>query len=96
MKSVFKHCRFLFFTDDLKIFYKIQSVSDFLKLQGDLDAFLDGCLTSNLELNTLKCNVNRFSAKRSVDQPAYYVLLCVSDLGVTFTSSLQFNEQYST
>ncbi len=98
VNSVFKHCRFLLFADDLKLFCRIRNSTDVILLQEDLGKFVEWCDSNKLELNIEKCKAIRFSSKKLLDPPTYFIkdrkletTLSVNDLGVTFSSKLDFN-----
>jgi len=63
----FKYSSKLLFTDDLKLFRKINSQNDVLLLQNDLNALSDWCTKYKLPLNIDKCKV--ISLYRTRDPP---------------------------
>lgn len=98
ISSVFKHCRFLLFADDLKIYLRVENASDCIGLQNDLDNLESWCSLNLMELNISKCKILSFTRKRQ--SMLYNYRLCsvilervdsVVDLGITFHRSLCFN-----
>ena len=94
-KSVLQHCRLLCFTDDMKLFVKINSLDDCLLLQSDLDRFVKWGETLGLALNIGKCRSMSFTRGRSPIVFTYTMnkveLLSVErirDLGFIFMPSL--------
>ena len=94
-----KHSKCLLFADDGKLFKVICTLLDCINFQIDLTAILDWCNTWQLELNISKCFVVNFSLKRTKnivfdycfnDHCLPYVTE-VKDLGVIFTSTLNFS-----
>jgi hypothetical protein len=51
-------CEKLLFADDLKLFIRIESDSDFNLLQNNLDAVVEWSSRNRLSLNTAKCFVS--------------------------------------
>jgi hypothetical protein len=78
-------CEKLLFADDLKLFIRIESDSDFNLLQNNLDAVVEWSSRDRLSLNTAKCFVTSYSRIRSVkehtyiiDQHRFFFLICHS------------------
>lgn len=91
-------CYFLLFADDLKIFVKVKSFSDIIKLQNDIDALYEWSVLNKLQLNIQKCNTIIYSNRMSHQRPLYFMngsylreLSEIKDLGVTFDSKLKFD-----
>lgn len=92
-------CEFLLFADDLKIFIKIKSPSDYDTLQLDIDSLYRWSVVNKLHLNIEKCHTMIFSNKIVPSEPIYFIdnipLLqrsSVKDLGVIFDDKLRFDE----
>jgi hypothetical protein len=98
INSCFLHSHFLLFADDLKIFRRIESEADAVKLNEDLTRVYDYCIKNKLELNLKKCNSITFTKNKKVFKHTYvingYDLVHVSqirDLGVIFDCKLHFD-----
>lgn len=94
-----RHSEILIFADDMKIFKSINSTSDRLLLQHDLDSFVIWCNKNGLNLNPIKCQTMTFSKKRTpsyfdykISQHSLGRVHSFKDLGVLFTSDLDFTE----
>jgi hypothetical protein len=92
-------CEKLLFADDLKLFIRIESDSDFNLLQNNLDAVVEWSSRNRLSLNTAKCFVSSYSRIRSVKEHTYIIdqhrlerVYKFKDLGVTFDTKLNFND----
>jgi hypothetical protein len=92
-------CEKLLFADDLKLFIRIESDSDFNLLQNNLDAVVEWSSRNRLSLNTAKCFVSSYSRIRSVKEHTYIIdqhrlerVYKFKDLGVTFDTELNFND----
>jgi hypothetical protein len=98
-----KHSKVPMFADDCKCYKIINNSHDSNLLQSDLQAQL--CLwssTSKLKFNLKKCSGIRFSQKRCIESPDYF--LCSSqipfqstqkDLGILITNSLKWSPHIS-
>ena len=91
----------LLYADDLKVFRKISSFSDHLKLQSDLRKIEVMCLQEGLPLNISKCGVMTFSLKHNNSIYMYHVsdsalqrFVTIKDLGIIFDTKLSFSEHY--
>ena len=90
--------KFLFFADDCKIFYKVNSPLDCQVLQASLDSFADYCRTFCLDVNLDKCVKisfrKRLTGKLNFDYSLFGVKLSevseVRDLGVILDSKLTY------
>lgn len=93
-------CHILMFADDVKLFQKIKSFQDCLKLQADLIKLNEWCTKNKLKLNISKCFSISFSRRNdirilhydyrinnSVIQQAH----TIKDLGVLFDEKLSFS-----
>jgi hypothetical protein len=96
-------CEKLLFADDLKLFIRIESDSDFNLLQNNLDAVVEWSSRNRLSLNTAKCFVSSYSRIRSVKEHTYIIdqhrlerVYKFKDLGVTFDTELNFNDHLIT
>ena len=101
LKDVFLNSKFLMYADDLKIFRTISAAVDVGLLQADLVRFEQWCTVNRMQLNPGKCVVLR--AHRAISGlPSMYtlcdttltVVMEVLDLGVTFTTGLDFRSHY--
>jgi hypothetical protein len=93
-----KHCNFLFFADDLKIFRVVKSPHDCLLLQSDINSVNDWCTANTMRLNAAKTRVVSYTRKTNF--LSYKYQLChntitrtssIKDLGVFFDSKLHFH-----
>jgi ribonuclease P/MRP protein subunit RPP40 len=50
-------CEVLLYADDIKIFTKINSLIDWVRLQNNLDKIMSWCESNSLPLNISKCNI---------------------------------------
>jgi ribonuclease P/MRP protein subunit RPP40 len=90
---------FLLFADHLKIYDRANSIEDSMRLQKNLDAVYEWCVTNKLLLNISKCNVMTYAREMN---PLYMVYKIngsmlekpdsIRDLGVSFNSKLSFND----
>lgn len=96
----FSHC--LMYADDVKIFRCINRIEDCFLLQSDLLQLSNWCTHNKLPLNIKKCNVVSYQKSRSttvqmidfqyvLDLVTIVRLEQISDLGVLFDKSLNFN-----
>lgn len=97
ISSCFSKSKFLLYADDLKIFFKVDSLRDIFDLQIDLDNLHRWCAENNLHFNFSKClHISYFRSKN----PIQYIfkignnnlqtVRSTLDLGVVFDSSLSF------
>ena len=101
LSDIFSNCHFLLYADDLKLFKRISTIADCNLLQSDLFKFELWCERNNMSLNAGKCYVMRSSRKRcpisfeySLNNSALTHVSEISDLGVRFTSLLNFSNHY--
>lgn len=92
----------LFYADDLKIYRKIQTYDDCIRLQGLLDTFVAWCKLNRLIISTTKCEVITFHRIASPIIYDYHIgeislkrVNCVRDLGVLLDTKFSFNEHIS-
>jgi len=97
IQNCFSFTKVLLFADDIKIFCKIDSPSDCLLLQTDLDAFFEWTQLLNLPLNLDKCHSMTFCRKRSPILHSYYLgsspflrVHLIKDLGFYLSPTLSF------
>jgi len=91
------------FADDCIIYRDIETASDHVLMQYDLDKINSWCLSNRMELNVRKTKLLRFTLRRNVPDYSGYFLngemisLCQSYkyLGITFTSDLKFGTHIS-
>lgn len=95
--SNFFYSKCLMYADDLKIFCRVDSFSDAIKLQHDVDNLSDWCQLNCLYLNIGKCKALSFYKKRVPINFNYSILNSnleklseIRDLGVFFDSNLSF------
>lgn len=98
ISSCFQFSKFLLYADDNKIFAKISSISDCLRLQEDLNRLDVYCRINKLFLNYNKCQKITFTWKRYPINFQYHLnnravesTDCVKDLGVLMDSKLRFH-----
>ena len=61
------------FADDIKIFTKIDSLSDVRGLQRDIDIICSYLTNNNLQLSTDKCKVMTYTRKVKAILSGYYL-----------------------
>lgn len=95
----FRHCKFLLYADDLKIFRSVYNSSDCTLIQEDLEQFQYFCEQNSLVLNLDKCHTMSFSRNFNVTITDYKLcgrklqkLSDVKDLGVIFDNKLIFDK----
>lgn len=95
-------CHVLLFADDCKIFTKIKSISDCIKLQKDLDKLHDWCTRNQLYLNVKKCTAISFTRRTEATHQFFNYSIngsllnrskVVKDLGILFDEKLSFINQ---
>lgn len=94
---VIKHCRYMLYADDLKLFIKINSPEDCLNMQEDINSVCAWGLRNKLPLNIKKCYTYSFF-RCSVQVQFEYTINgsnlsrpdLILDLGVTFDQKLSF------
>lgn len=93
----FKYSNYLLYADDLKIFLKIKTVNEGLKLQADLDRLLMWCVNNKLKLNFDKCVHVSYTHLRNPLQISFRIgcnllksVSEVNDLGILFDTKLSF------
>ncbi|KAL0853132.1 hypothetical protein ABMA27_012896 [Loxostege sticticalis] len=91
----------LLYADDLKIFTRVDDVSQCLALQKDLNVVVEWCSDNKMSLNVDKCCAVSFTAKKTKLTYTYNILdkpLCrketIRDLGVLFDEQLTFRPHY--
>lgn len=90
---------YLLYADDLKLYFSINSDSDCLRVQRNLDLLNTWCINNRLPLNAAKCNVMSFTRKVNPISFNYNLNNCtlsrpeyIKDLGVTFDPKLTFTK----
>lgn len=95
-------CYVLLFADDCKIFAKINSILDCIKLQKDLDKLYEWCLQNRLYLNVKKCTAISFTRRTEATHQYFNYSIngshltrskIVKDLGIIFDDKLSFVNQ---
>jgi len=93
------HSDYLLYADDLKIFKSIQSISDSLSLQKDLDSLWRWSLENGLPFSIGKCHFLSFSRKLDPLRFSYNLggnslnkEKKTMDLGILFSEKLDFSE----
>lgn len=91
----------LMYADDLKMYYAIESETDFNFLQSKLLCLEQWCIQNQLHLNVSKCNVISFSRKNQVTTHSYHLnstelkrVNHIVDLGVVLDCKMRFNLHY--
>jgi hypothetical protein len=91
--------KIMMFADDVKIYHKINIMEDCYELQDDLNQLSDWSTLNKLPFNVKKCCVLSFSRKVKSINYSYNMrgvelekVACHKDLGVTFTSNLDYNK----
>ena len=94
----FKHCNFSLYADDLKVYLSVNSISDCLLLQNDLDRLFSYCLQNELSLNIEKCcfisftrNLQIFKHNYSLNNIPLIQSYSMKDLGVVLDSKMTFS-----
>lgn len=90
-------CRKLAYADDLKLYLRINTLTDCLFLQSCLNDLEVWCIENRLGLNAAKCNVVSYSRSRSPFIHNYFIdnivlnrLDQITDLGITFDTEFNF------
>jgi len=98
IKGVIKNCEFLMFADDLKLFRKIENLSDCSALQDDLNNMVAWFNTIGLQCNVNKCHSVSFLKHRSSISYTYEIngsnvtsVSSKNDLGIIFNTDLNFH-----
>ena len=91
----------LLFADDLKLFQKIDSLDDAMRLQGDLDMVSEWCVKNKMNLNIKKCKIMSFYRTKhpsvfdySLNDHVLERVTTVVDLGVHLDVRLDFHGHY--
>lgn len=91
----------LAYADDIKIFRKVLTVEDCVKLQNDINVIIEWCERNRMSLNNSKCQIITFTKKRYPIKFNYMIggssltrVFTVRDLGVLFDSALSFRPHY--
>ena len=88
--TVIRHSNVLIYADDMKIFKKIDDLTDCALLQSDIKEFDRWCSKKNLYLNAEKCQ-SKIVFEYSIDNTVLCDVDSVRDLGVSFDTNLTFN-----
>jgi hypothetical protein len=98
LNNALRHCRFLAFADDVKLFLQIDSENDCFCLQSELNSLAVWLNNHGLSLNVGKCQVMSFTRRQSPIIFDYSLkgqsLLRVTikkDLGILLTSNLDYH-----
>ena len=98
MPFFFNDCQFLLYADDLKLYLRIKSIEDCIKLQKDTQILTKWCDDNKLELNIDKCKIFTFNLKFQTINYVYFLnghvlqrVNKIKDLGVIFDNHLKFN-----
>lgn len=100
LSSYLNHSHILLYADDAKIYRTINSVSDAILLQNDLQSFDRWCDDNFMSVNVAKCHVVRYTRKKhnsrilfnyQIRQTPLSILDETVDLGVTFSSDGSFH-----
>lgn len=97
INSCFKNSKFLLFADDLKVFLKIKSINDAIKLQSDLNRLMSWCSINKLQFNLNKCVHITYSHSRhplhvsfSIGSSILETVYEINDLGIIFDTKFTF------
>lgn len=89
----------LLYADDLKLFYKIETLNDSVILQNDINNIYNWSLQNKLYFNLSKCfvvtftrNIHKINFEYSMNNESIKRVETIQDLGVTFNSKLNFGE----
>ena len=92
---------YLLYADGLKLFRRIDSRDDAVKLQSDLDNLQKWCRNNHLSLNINKCCTITFCKARNtikniyeIDKVSLKIIDEIKDLGVVFDTRLTFKGHY--
>lgn len=95
--------RCLMYADDLKIFSRITSIEDCLKIQSNLTKIYNWSIENDLTLNAQKCSVMSFTTKArelrydyKIDRHILEKNETFKDLGVIFDKTLSFTSHMQT
>lgn len=93
----FDNCLFLCYADDLKIFLRVNSMSDCEILQASLERLIEFCNENQLFLNPDQCSVLSFSRASTIINYNYKLgssvlnrVTHIKDLGILFDSKMTF------
>lgn len=96
--NCFHHCDYYLFADDLKIFRVVNTPSDAMLLQDDLNRLHTWCQSNGMDLNSSKCYTLKFSKKRTnivsiykINDDVLQEVDHIKDLGVVLDSKLRLN-----
>lgn len=102
IKNCFSFGKILLFADDLKVFSKIRSEKDALRMQADLDILDNWCVANGMMLNINKCHTMRFYRNRvpiifnyQINSRALDEVQEIKDLGVLLDPTLSFQPHIS-
>lgn len=94
----FHNSQFLLYADDLKVYCRVKTLADCLKLQGDLYRLQKYCLSNKLFLNLNKCKVMNITKKANIIDFDYSLcdtylekVAVIKDLGLFIDSKLHFD-----
>lgn len=97
-----KHCKFLLYADDLKLYQVIENRSDCLLLQADIDSIVDWSLANKLNFNINKCKIMTYNKTKHPIAFDYVMhkttldkITFTRDLGIQFDTHLTFNKHIS-
>jgi hypothetical protein len=91
--------QFCLYADDLKLYSRIDSLSEAIALQQNLESFSNYCSANKLQLNVKKCATLSFTRKTSskinffynINGTALMKVTEMKDLGITFDTKITFN-----
>ena len=96
--KIFKFAKLGVFADDLKLYAKINSSTDAVYLQEDMDLFSAWCKKNGMELSIDKCKIMTFHRKSlpidhdyRIESTSVERVREIRDLGVTLDEKLNFN-----
>lgn len=97
----FRHAQHLLYADDTKIYMKVNTIEDCMKLQEDLDRLSLYYLTNRITVNVAKCAHIQFTRRKNpidynfkLNNVSLNKVYSVKDLGVYLDSKLTFNSHF--
>ena len=103
LPDVLQHCSPLLFADDTKIYCKINSITDCMLIQEDINLLYSWCCKWKLDFNVNKCKVLSVTKSRSPTVFNYNIngkpierVDSFKDLGIIIQSDLSWNSHINT
>lgn len=99
INQCFKHCKFLLYADDLKLYLSVRDLSDCHDLQSDLNRLSEYCVLNKLRFNLTKCNTITITKNKNIIKQQYFLngtqlnrVNHVRDLGIIIDSRLHLDQ----